>query len=219
MKDRELFLEPRILIGIPLSGPWIYWRTVSALLEMEKPGESRLSVFQGALIDRARNRIVEEMLAMKATHLFFLDSDVVPARDTLTRLLHHDLSIVGGVYRRRIPPHEPMAFVKSPSLKKRGMGGDLKPITLSRRSQLQPVDFIGTGCLLIRREVFERVRPPWFRSEWRRSGHLSEDFSFCEKARKKGYRIFADPTVNPLHLEPVGIGSDNKGRARFTPLT
>ena len=202
---------PRVVIAVPLASPFIYWRTVAGLLEMERPIESDLVVFQGALVDRARNQLIERMLdhPIDPTHLFFLDADIVPPSDALLRLLAHDLPIVSGLYRKRLPPHEPMAFTYR--------GRILRPIP-AKGPRLRKVDVVGGGCLLIRREVFEKVRSPWFTSEWRRDGHLSEDFSFCEKARKVGYRIAVDTAVRPLHLEPMGVGTDAAGRVQFVPM-
>lgn len=203
--------EARVVIAIPLATPWIYWRTVAAVLEMEKPAESDLMVFQGALVDRARNRLIEQMLKhpIEPTHLFFLDADIVPPADTLTRLLATGKPIVSGLYRKRLPPYEPMAFLKN------------KPIPI-KGPRLRKADVVGAGCLLIRREVFERIESPWFTSEWSASGgekgHLAEDFSFCKKARGTGFEIFVDTSVRPLHLEPMGIGTFPDGSLSFVPM-
>ncbi|HEX5037279.1 MAG TPA: hypothetical protein VFX30_08990 [bacterium] len=203
---------PRVVIAVPLGSPFIYWRTVAALLEMERPLESDLMVFQGALVDRARNYLIDQMRnhPLDPTHIFFLDADIVPRPDALMKLLRHRLPIVSGLYRKRLPPYEPMAFVKK-------KGPFLKPISLTG-PKLKTVDVVGAGCLLIRREVFEKIRAPWFTSEWRTEGHLSEDFSFCEKAKKAGFKIAVDTTVNPLHLEPMGVGTGRKGKVDFIPL-
>ncbi len=203
---------PRVVIAIPLAGHSIYWKVVAAILELEKPARSDLMVFQGALIDRARNHLAQQMLdhPMKATHLFFLDSDIVPEPDTLTRLLAHKRPIVSGVYRRRLFPHEPMAFVKKKN--------ELSPIALRKGGGMVSVDYVGGGCLLIERKVFEKLKSPWFLNEWKEGRYLSEDFYFCEKAREVGFKIEVDTSIRPLHLEPMGVGTDEAGEAQWAPV-
>jgi GT2 family glycosyltransferase len=199
--------EARVAIAVPLATPWIYWRTVAAILEMERPSSSDLMVFQGALVDRARNQLIERMLdhPIDPTHLFFLDADVVPPPDTLTKLLAAGEPIVSGLYRKRLPPYEPMAFVKN------------SPIPI-KGPRLRKVDVVGAGCLLIERKVFEKIDPPWFTSQWTDEGHLSEDFSFCEKARAAGFEVYVDTSIRPLHLEPMGVGTSSGGSVSFFPM-
>jgi hypothetical protein len=204
-------MKGSVLIAVPLAGPMIYWRTVSALLSLEKPSRSELMVFQGALIDRARNYLAKQMLShpMRATHLFFLDSDILPPPETLIKLLERNCPIVSGLYHRRLPPHEPMAFTQ-------GRKG-LEPIRL-KGPTLREVEFVGGGCLLIKREVFEKIPHPWFENRWSKEGYWSEDFDFCRKAREAGFKIIVDRSVKAQHIEPVGIASDKKGKICFSPL-
>lgn len=207
MPTEKKTTEPRVVIAVPLAGPMIYWQTVAGILEMKKPSRSDLMVFQGALVDRARNILVERMLdhPMAPTHIFFLDADIVPPADALKRLLRAHRPIVSGIYRKRLPPYEPMAFV------------GWKPISL-KGPRIRKVDVVGAGCLLIQRDVFEKMPPPWFTSEWRAEGHLSEDFSFCKKAKAAGLEICVETSVRPLHLELMGVGTHSKGSSHFVPL-
>lgn len=209
-------VEPRVVIAIPLATSLIYWQVVAGILSLEKPAETDLMVFQGALVDRARNHLVEQMLdhPINPTHIFFLDGDILPPHDTLMRLLHAQVPIISGIYRKRTPPHEPVAFKFTKNKKLKPIAANLQKIT--------EVDVVGGGCLLVERQVFEKMRKtsktPWFTSEWTSEGHLSEDFSFCLKAKKAGFKIFVDPRINPLHIEPMGIGNDQH-KVSFVPLT
>ena len=196
--------KARVVIAVPLATPLIYWRVVASILELEKPSETDLMVFQGALVDRARNILVGKMLnhPMQPTHLFFLDADIIPAPETLMELLKTEVPVVSALYRKRLPPYEPMAFLKRRSR--------FCPIPL-RGPRLREVDIVGAGCLLIQREVLEKVGPPWFTSTWSAAGHLSEDFSFCEKVKAAKFKIRVDTMVRPLHLEPMGVGTSRDG--------
>lgn len=50
----------------------------------------------------------------------------------------------------------------------------------------------GSGCLFVRRRVYETLPRPWFRFIYNEDGQLTrgEDSYFCEKARAAGFRIF-----------------------------
>lgn len=205
--------DPLVAIGIPLTGPFIYWKTVAALLDLEQPPLYELLVFQGALVDRARNELVRQMLdhPRRPTHLLFLDADIIPMPNTVNELLRHQLPIVSGLYRKRLPPYEPMALIKS--------AGNLRPIQVGKKAApLIKVHSVGAGCLLIQREVFRRIPPPWFASRWNGLNQLAEDFAFCELARRHRYSVYVDTRVRPLHVEPVGLGTGPNGQVEFTPL-
>jgi hypothetical protein len=73
---------------------------------------------------------------------------------------------------------------------------------------LVEVDFVGAGCLLIHRRVLEQLPKPWF--EWeigkeveKGRGALSEDFSFCLRAKRARFKVHLDTSVRCEH---VGLG-------------
>lgn len=60
---------------------------------------------------------------------------------------------------------------------------------------LQKVDAVGTGCCLFSRRVFEEpaMRNSPFMRKWDENGCVTQgnDLSFCERATKKGFEIYA----------------------------
>ncbi len=60
---------------------------------------------------------------------------------------------------------------------------------------LQMVDAVGTGCILIAKRVFENaeMRKGAFHRTWNEDGTVERgnDISFCERAKKQGYEIYA----------------------------
>jgi hypothetical protein len=63
---------------------------------------------------------------------------------------------------------------------------------------LVSVDVAGTGAMLIRRRVFERVPGPrWFEHNAEGKG---EDYTFCVKARAEGCNVFCDFDTRVGHL-------------------
>ena len=104
-------MPPRILIAVPALDfmPTICARGLLALCAY--PLKDRLSGkpiarpnvgFQmGSLIMDARNVLAEEALKLDASHIFFLDSDILTPPDALQRLLSRRKPIIGASYVKR----------------------------------------------------------------------------------------------------------------------
>lgn len=180
------------------------------LRKLQIPGD--MVGLTGMPFDHARNAAVQAMLQNGYQWIFFLDSDVIAPPDTIFRLLRWQQPIVSGMYCRRSPPHGVPVAIKN--------GTWLNQIP-PPESPLVEVDFVGAGCLLVHRSVFERPYPdsppyrPWF--EWKvdMAGHVppgestSEDFSWCTKVRKMGYKVILDTSIRCLHvgLSQAELGS------------
>jgi len=135
-----------------------------------------------------------------AEWIFMLDSDVIPPPDAIERLLGCNHKIASGVYYRRNLPIEP------------GLWNETKDGTTFLhdypKTMRFEVDLCGAGCLLIHRDVFERLKKPYF--EWTldklpKPAGSSEDFNFLRKARKElGIRPMIDPNVQCQHIGLFG---------------
>lgn len=175
-------------------------------------------------VDRARNEVVEMLLHpekprpplypegvnpiyKQATHIFFVDDDMLFPPSALVQLLAHDLPIVGGLYYGRSAPHLPIAYRK--------VFDNQWVATTKFCPGLQEVDAIGAGCLLIKREVFEKLSRPWFEF----SDRMGEDMWFCERAREAGYPIVLDADVKARHLSIIDIGEEHFSAHRERGLT
>jgi len=135
----------------------------------------------------ARNEQVWRFLAGRCTHLFILDSDCLPQPDTIRRLLAYGKPIISAPHSCLINGERGLMVVDpAPNGK-----GYVQHYPL--RGLQGPNVRVGCGGLLIAREVFETLEPPWFKFEYDRRGCLKkgEDFHFCEKALAAGYEIWA----------------------------
>ena len=65
------------------------------------------------------------------------------------------------------------------------------------KDALVRADALGTGCLLIKREVLEAISAPWFKCHENSAG--GEDFYFCQKALDAGFEVWADFSVQAQH--------------------
>ena len=155
------------------------------------------AMVEGDGVARARNNLAAMFLASNATHLLFQDADILPEPSDYTRLVSHGLPIVGGLYSKK-------------QARLNWVASSLDGETVNQQSGLQRVSELGTGFLCIERGVFERmieahpemrytgdpspdaVRWDFFPMGARGGRYLSEDWSFCERARALGFDVWAD---------------------------
>lgn len=195
----------KVFVGmvVPSMG-MMYSKTFISLLGMQKPDNATFFITRGNLMDWERNNLVMEMLKDKdASHLFLVDADVIMPQDGLMRMMKDEKDIVTGLYFQRPFPHSPVAFKKS--------GDKYVPFEDYKQNELNEIDAAGTGCLLIRREVLEKMKdklpkqngvPQFFTSH----PGLSDDSYFFEKAKETGFKTFVDTNVKCGHVEMVTIG-------------
>lgn len=143
-------------------------------------------------LDSHRNILVKSALEDKTvTHIFFLDTDIIAEsppdpNQALRQLLSLNVPIVSGLYRaKKAKGSYPYAMWGGPVKDASGTEGYVDIPQWS--GNWIPVGAVGFGCILIKREVFEKVPYPWF--EWHEPPQPSEDFFFCDKARKAGFEI------------------------------
>jgi hypothetical protein len=142
---------------------------------------------QSSASEHGHTIAVESVLAQGDSHLLFLDSNMVFPHDTLTRLLAHDVDVVGATYSRRRPPFG------LDHIELDGLPGGIA----RSESGVKEVAAVGTGCMLIATEVFKHGVSRYFDSQWVNAEdgsvqRLSEDFHFCRDVRHSGRRIWVD---------------------------
>lgn len=178
-----------------------------AMSTMFKPAH-RIHIIQGHNIHVLRNDLVEMALRNEdCTHLFFLDSDVVMPPYGLMRLLRRsmeqDMDIVAGIYLMKAPPYAPLAIMRPQHI----ITGKKKynyyfEITQELLNKVVPIDATGAGCLLIKREVIETIKPPWFNVNLQEHGlsAIGEDLHFFDTAMEHGFQPYMDLSVQCDHV-------------------
>lgn len=169
------------------------------------PGDPNLRRFDpfmvvaGRPFDMARNDICMAALQVGAKNVFMYDSDVIPPRDAILRLMRHNLPIVSGMYCRRSPPESVPVMIKN--------GGWFIP---QRLGAMYEVDLVGAGCLLLKTDMLRKLpaqRPGYHWFDWKVNMKgivpdgeaLSEDFTFNVHARKHGYKTYVDTSIRCRH--------------------
>ena len=191
----------KLAIGLPTLGLHD-WRYTSSLMGIQLPPETRVIWQVKAMIDTARNSLVQEALKESSyTHLLMIDDDMTFDSDFALKLLEHDVDIVGALAFKRRPDYQPCVYRQDPKTEK------YFPIL---PTVYQEVDVVGTGGILINMEVFKKMKFPWFTTYYDTEGnHFSVDFDFCIKAKKAGFKIFVDPNAQMGHIGDSEVVNKN----------
>ena len=172
-------------------------------------------------IDHKRSRLASQALDEPYDEILWIDSDMGFHADDVDRLRSHGLPLVGGFYAARGKPdlsHRPLRGTKEVPF---GTGGG--PIE---------VHSLATGFLLTHRRVYEdivrKLDLPWCGAssgelvvpyflpmvhadqEYGMS-YLSEDYSFCQRARQVGHKVMLDTSIRLWHIGSYGYGWEDVG--------
>lgn len=151
-------------------------------------------MMQSCDISASRTWLVRTAREKGATHLLFVDSDMLFPTDTLERLLAHDKDIIGVEYNKRKFPLETVTayFPDQPP----------------KSDEPYKVGVAGTGVMLIKLSLFDNpnLDKNWFSFGRNAKGEnvIGEDGWFCNVARDAGYDVWVDPTIKVLHLGEYG---------------
>lgn len=165
------------------------------LLQIQEPFDRmEVNYVPGADVAVARNLLAEKAIG---DYIFFIDDDVLPPINTIEKLYNHKKDIVSGLYFAKQQPHFPQIFKDS----KRDVGR-YDSVENYEKDALIEIDACGAGCMLIKKEVFEKLKQPYFQyiPKSETTPRKGEDYFFCEKAKKAGFKIFCDTSVLCKHI-------------------
>lgn len=194
-----------------------------ALLELERCGYVVRRVRGYSAIDQGRNQMATDALADGFAETMWIDSDMAFDPDAVDRIRAHNLPICCGIATKKgkrelaahvLPGTEQIVF---------GAGGGLLELK-----------FAGTGFLHVRADVYRTLQKeldlPLCNTRWPRPmvpyfqpmiyeddgfpWYLAEDYAFCARARKCGFRILADTTIRLGHIGGYAFSWEDAGEAR-----
>jgi hypothetical protein len=213
-----------IAICVVSSGRAVHLRWALNLPTLMFPVGMSIGWFATKGPDRAANRqkLVEEALKVGSPYIFFMDDDTVVPNFTL-RSLHAEIEkdpsimVCGGIYCTKEDIPAPLVFET--------LGGG--PFYKWKVGEVFECAGLGTGCMLIKSEIFGHIPKPWFLEPDEHyidktielngttvplSGSRgTDDLYFCRKVREAGFKIMAHGGVLPVHL-------DQEGRMYTLPL-
>lgn len=194
-----------LAICIPLYDGNVKIDLMSSLLMMVKPN-FRLFYSIGHAIDAQRNELVQSALAWKEmTHILFVDADTILPSHGIIRLLQREKDMVSGFYMQNQNPFAPLV-IKRPQHKETGkrMVNFFPNITPNMNHAVIKADASGGGALLIKREIFESISLPHFKTtllpDSRYGKVMGEDVFFFDKAKDLGYQLYVDISVKCEHV-------------------
>lgn len=182
-----------------------------------------------SLISRARNTLTAKFLHHgTSTHLMFIDADIGWEAYHPLLLADRKVDVIGGMYPMKTLPLKWVVNALP--------GVDVDD------TGLQEVSKAGTGFLLIKRDVFSKLRShpavkkfkndiqldpvydqhlcTFFDTAVREGRYLSEDWTFCSNYRDLGGKIFIDKRVLLRHIGTYSFSleSQNGVLNTFKPL-
>lgn len=163
--------------------------------------EHRLFVSPGTLIANQRHELVRCAYDWGATHVLFIDSDMMFEPEHIIQLLEFDEDIVGAAYSKRVEPLIVTAWTKI----------DEWDTWIRPEEQTDShikVAAMGLGCCLIKMNVFDRISLPWFQLGFNqeRQQYTGEDIEFFRKCGQEKIDIWLDVAVT---LELGHLGTKN----------
>ncbi len=187
------------------------WATMWSLGKCPNPKISPYIQPGDALISRSRNKLATHFLKNTDDEmLMFLDDDIEISAFDATRMMWevhtNKYPILGAVYALKDPEKGGFAFMAKE---------DKGQILMGKEGKIESSRRVSTGCMIIRREVFETMIEKET-AHFCKQGYYSffqhremlidgvwddgsEDWWFCKKALDLGVGVFVDPRPKTNH--------------------
>jgi hypothetical protein len=200
--------QPRCVILVP-AAEGIEPACEEALRHLERCGYPVRRLPRCGTIDRARNRLATDALADGFEETMWIGPDIVFDPGVVDRLRAHGLPLVCGIYPQ--PGRRELCCQVLPGT---------PTVVFGDGGGLLEIQYAGGGFLLVRCAVYlamqtqlqlplchesaQRPQVPFFQPlvsvEGGVSRYLPDDYAFCERARRCGYRVHADTTLRLSRL-------------------
>ena len=195
----------------------------AGLTALERMGYPVFRVRGHSDIARGRSQMATQALEQGHRALMWIDADMMFVPEDVERFRQGEHALVGGVY--------PVKGQRR--LTMRPLPGTTE-LVFGEQGDVVEVLYLATGFLFTRAEVYADIQRrlelprcgsdpadaaiPFFLSIVANDGgtpsYLSEDFSFCYRARVAGHRVMADTRVRLGHIGTYVYTVEDAGRDR-----
>ena len=196
--------------AMPLSWPYINAMTHTSLLAADRPDFVLLEAGRGGDVAEKRDTQVKMGMKEGCTHFILLDADMIypPTflKDLFKTLDIHQAHMVGGLCFRGYEPYDPLIWdLDTENL--------LKPFDDYKFGDIVKAGATGAACLLIKREVFEKLERPWFQIHQEEKTvdgkniviRRGEDIYFTRKATTAGFKLLINTDYDIGHLREFAV--------------
>jgi GT2 family glycosyltransferase len=173
---------PRVHIAFFTTG-YPYVDAAVRAVELSRRHGAGFSRSIGEPFSLRRDQFARWFLETDNTHALLLDGDVVPPEDALERLLDVDAPIATAAYPQWIDDR------LHANVQTADAWSEVVPPTRF------PVRRCLLGCVLVHRDAFAAIAPPWFMSTMTATRFISDDEWFCARAAQAGQTIVCDGAV------------------------
>jgi len=185
--------------------------TKNGLLALKEFGGIEFDIVarQGSSIGYTRNSLINDLASIKICqtpakgydYFLMVDSDISFTLDDVLRLISHEKSICCAPYTMHSNPK-----LYSVGYFKTGKPGFIDTMASVSVTGFHRVDWSGAGFMLIKREVFSKMRYPWYRHNMVKiseteQDETGEDIGFCMGARNAGIDIWCDFDIKIKHTD------------------
>lgn len=196
----------RTLIAIPCMD-YIEAGFVESLLNLRKVGECDTVLLKSSLVYDARNQAAQKAVAEGYDYIFWIDSDMTFEPDLLERMFASigDKPFLTALCFGRRPPFKPCIFNEL-SASQEGLG--VMPHAENwfdyPRNSIVEVAGAGFACVLQKVEMLDVMLSVYGVPFFPLAG-LGEDLSFCFRAAKIDFKMYADTSIKIGHIMRMSV--------------
>lgn len=152
--------------------------------------DTHLFFDSSTILINQREKLIDNAIGIGSEWCLWLDSDMMFPPTTLLRLLSHKNDIVACNYMKRSTPFKSVAFTDTTDWD--------SWIPLDYSNDLQTVEAVGMGCVLMKTEIFKNLQKPYFEYTYHSETEdwVGEDFTLFKKLNKLGYEVKIDMNLS-----------------------
>jgi hypothetical protein len=182
---------PRVFVGMSTRG-YAYAPSVVAGVNLARQYGTELALEIGRPIEYVRTRLVSRFLESGADYLLTIDDDVVAPEGTAERLL-----ALNALFATAPCP----VFINDRIVSNVKLPGEDDWLA-SPPHRVFPVRQSGLGFVVIHRDVFTRMRKPWFQLGAAAGGRIvGDDVWFSNGVTQAGIEILCDGSIRCSHFK------------------